>query len=194
VTAAPPSRSDVVVRSVRWNDFDDLVENYYRLYDERDGSNPSIGITLHRDRPSREDEVAWFAGRYRAVLAGDEIFSVAEVRGRVVGSCSILRQAPLADSENGHVATLGILVHPDHRGTGIGTALLTHALAEARTRFEVVELKVFAINERARRLYERFGFVVTGHHPRAVKRNGRYLDDLEMALVFDAAATPGASP
>jgi RimJ/RimL family protein N-acetyltransferase len=174
-------------RDVRWNDFEDLVEMYYRLYEERERGEP-IGISLFAQRPSRSDEVAWFSNLYRQVLSGDAVMAVAEDGGRVVGNCVIQREGPSADSETGHVGVLGIVVQRDHRGKGVGTALLTYALAAARGRFEVIRLAVFVTNVRARRLYERFGFVTAGRIPRAVRRGTEYFDEDEMVLLLPPPA------
>jgi ribosomal protein S18 acetylase RimI-like enzyme len=175
----------MIVRGVRWSDFDDLREMYYRLYEERDGGEPTIGITLYKDRPSMADEVAWFAGQYRRVLEGDCVLSVAEVDGRVVGNCVIDRHAPSASSEGGHVGMLGILVDKEFRGKGVGSALLQHAIDAARGKFEIVRLSVFSVNQRAQELYQRFGFTHCGHMPHHVKRGTTYFDEEQMVLVLD---------
>jgi len=172
----PTGDAGLVVRPVRPSDFDDLRATYYRLYDERDAGEP-IGITLFASRPSLEDEVAWYDRAYARFTAGDSIFLVADRNGRVVGNCVIDRAAPVAASESGHVGELGILVREEFRGQGVGSALLHRALEEARSKFEVVYLTVFSVNTRAQRLYERFGFTVCGHLPRAVKRGDRYFDE-----------------
>ncbi|MGA7477204.1 MAG: GNAT family N-acetyltransferase [Thermoplasmata archaeon] len=180
----------LTVRPVRWGDFDDLREMYFRLYDER-ATGAAIGITLFADRPTIADEVGWFEGHFRKVLDGDEIFLVAEIGGHAVGSVTIGRATPGTASEQSHVGELGILVDHDHRGMGAGTALLERALAEARSKFEVVYLSVFSINEGAQRLYRRFGFSACGHLPRAVKRGGLYFDQERMVLDF--SSPPGAA-
>lgn len=61
----------------------------------------------------------------------------------------------------GDVQTIG--VRADRRGRGVGAALLTELLEEARRRHcEAVFLEVRADNEQARALYERFGFRQVG--------------------------------
>jgi RimJ/RimL family protein N-acetyltransferase len=170
-----PAGADLAVREVRWTDFDDLVATYYRLYDERE-TDPEIGITLFSRRPSHADEVRWFSELYGRVAAGGTIMRVAEIGGRVVGNCVIERLGPSDDSEMAHVGVLGLLVDRSHRSHGVGTALLGAALEAARGKFDLVRLSVFSSNERARRLYERFGFVPYGHLPASVRRGGRYLD------------------
>jgi [ribosomal protein S18]-alanine N-acetyltransferase len=56
-----------------------------------------------------------------------------------------------------------LAVRPECRGRGYGSALLTHALAEAAVHGAFrATLEVRRSNEAARRLYERFGFRVAG--------------------------------
>jgi len=185
----PPNPS-LVLRPLRWGDFDDLTNIYYRLYDERSEGYP-IGLTLFETRPSHADEVRWFQGLFAASVDGGAIVIVAEVEGRVVGSCTIRAGAHGGASEQSHVGELGILVDRDHRGKGVGSALLERALSDARSKFELVYLSVFSVNEGARRLYERFGFAECGHLPKMVKRAGRYFD--EERMVLDLASVPATS-
>lgn len=57
----------------------------------------------------------------------------------------------------GHVKD--VAVHPDHRGSGVGTALLTRAIAVMTARgADSVKLEVRRSNDGAKRLYRRFGF------------------------------------
>lgn len=177
------SHDDFVIRELRWTDFPSLREVYYLLYEERE-TNPEIGITLFETRPTDDDEIVWFSGLYRRALSGESIVAVAERDGAVVGSCVVRPHGPHPTSETGHVGELGILVHRDHRGHGIGRALMASALAQSRTKFEIVVLSVFSVNVRARRLYEEFGFVYIGTRPRHVRRGGRYYDEDLMVLDF----------
>jgi RimJ/RimL family protein N-acetyltransferase len=175
------SSAPVTVRELRWTDFDPLRETYYLLYEEREAF-PDLGIALFAERPSYEDEVKWFAGLYQRVLAGDAIVRVAEVDGTVVGNCTVSREGPTRTSEVGHIGVLGILVHRDHRGRGVGDALMRATIAACRGTFEILYLTVFVANPRARALYERHGFVAKGRFPALVRRRGRYLDEDEMVL------------
>jgi RimJ/RimL family protein N-acetyltransferase len=176
-----PRPSPVTVRELRWTDFDPLRETYYLLYEER-GTDPNIGITLFETRPSYEDEVRWFAGLYERATRGDAIVRVAELDDVVVGNCVVGREGPSRASELGHVGVLGILVHRDFRGRGVGQSLMSAAIEACRGTFDLVRLSVFATNPRARALYERHGFVAIGRVPGAVRRAGRYLDEDLMVL------------
>ena len=179
----PAPASPFRLRDLEWTDFDALVENYYRCYDERAAGYP-IGITLFAQKPSREAEAAWFSNLYRRVLEGATVGVVAEVDGRAGGSCFVDRRAPGPDSEMSHVGELGILVHQDYRGRGMGTALMQEALRRCRGRFEIVRLAVFANNEGAKKLYRSLGFELCGRLPRGVKRGDRYFDEEWMMLAL----------
>lgn len=66
-------------------------------------------------------------------------------------------QPPYGFIDN-HTPQLAIAVHADHRGTGIGTMLLTALIAEARCAgFGALSLSV-AVPNTALRLYERLDF------------------------------------
>ena len=177
------SAAPLTVRPPRWNDFDDLREIYFHLYDERASGDP-IGIHLFDVRPAPADETVWFQTHFKRALEGEEIWVVAEREGHAVGNCTVIPLSGGPASEQSHVGELGILVHHEHRGSGVGTALLARALELARPKFELVYLSVFSVNVGARRLYERFGFTVCGHLPRVVKRGDQYFDEERMVLDF----------
>ena len=75
----------------------------------------------------------------------------------------------------------GMYVRPVARGGRVGDALMDFLLTEARDQgIEQMILTVAADNERARRLYQRWGFSVYGTEPRAIKLPDGYLDELLM--------------
>ncbi len=91
---------------------------------------------------------------------------------------------PVADSPRvAHVRTLGLSVHPDYAGQGIGSQLLKAAIDLADNWLNVTRLSlgVYSHNQRAIDLYERHGFVREGLSRGVAFGHGRYLDSLEMA-------------
>ena len=72
-----PNQANLTIRPVGWNDFDDLRETYFHLYEERAAGEP-IGIPLFDELPALSNEVDWFQGHFRKALEGEEIFLVAE--------------------------------------------------------------------------------------------------------------------
>ena len=70
-----------------------------------------------------------------------------------------------AEEKGGTVSLAQVFIVPEHRGRGIGTALLRDILARGLP----VRLRVLKVNAGARRLYERLGFrlvddTATHHH------------------------------
>jgi putative acetyltransferase len=102
------------------------------------------------------------------------------VNGRVVGNIGLIIDA---NPRRRHVAHIGMGVHDDYAGRGIGEALMRAALDLADNWLNIarVELTVYADNERAIRLYERTGFLVEGTHRNYAFRDGELVDALAMA-------------
>lgn len=91
---------------------------------------------------------------------------------------------PVADSPRvAHVRTIGLSVHPDYAGQGIGSQLLKAAIDLADNWLNVTRLSlgVYSHNQRAIELYQRHGFVREGLCRGLSFGHGRYLDSLEMA-------------
>ena len=80
-----------------------------------------------------------------------------------------------------------------HRSQGLGTQLMAALLGWAKQRgAHKVCLELWPHNDRARGLYEKFGFVVEGNYRRHWRRNdGSLWDATAMSLVLDEDA-PGS--
>jgi ribosomal protein S18 acetylase RimI-like enzyme len=86
---------------------------------------------------------------------------------------SKIRIVVVADRDIGMVETgatetevvlANIRIAPEYQGRGLGTAIVTEILAEARQADRPVRLRVLKVNP-ARRLYERLGFSVVEETP-----------------------------
>lgn len=84
-----------------------------------------------------------------------------------------------------HSASVGIMVHKDYQGMGVGTALMKALIdiADNWLMLVRVELTVYADNEKAIRLYEKLGFEKEGVKRLGSIRNGRYENELIMARI-----------
>jgi len=104
---------------------------------------------------------------------------VAEVDGRVVGQAGLHTY----QGRRAHVGQVGIMVHDDYAGRGVGSALMAALikLAEDWLGLTRLELKVYTDNAAAIHLYEKFGFVVEGTKRRYALRDGAYGDVYVMA-------------
>lgn len=105
---------------------------------------------------------------------------VAELDGRVVGTLGLhLATNP----RRRHTGTLGMAVHDDYQGRGVGSALLAAAidLAERWLGLTRLELNVYTDNVAAIHLYEKLGFVIEGTSRRFALRDGVFVDAYTMA-------------
>lgn len=82
-----------------------------------------------------------------------------------------------------HTAHLGLGVHDDFTGRGIGKALLLALIDAADNWLNIrrLELTVHADNLKAIGLYEKCGFEREGVHRDYAFKNGRFVDALAMA-------------
>lgn len=120
---------------------DELVEAFARLVPQLSSSNPP---------PSRQ--------QLEEIVASDATaLFVARVNGRIVGSLTL---ATFRIPTGLRAWIEDVVVDSDARGHGVGEALNTAALDEARRRGAVtVDLTSRPSREAANRLYQRLGFV-----------------------------------
>lgn len=92
--------------------------------------------------------------------AGDLGFVAVDSNGQPVGAvwCRLLNGEVEGFARlNDETPELGIAVLPEHRGAGVGTALLKRLLEAAKNSYPAIALSV-SPNNRAIELYERLGF------------------------------------
>jgi ribosomal-protein-alanine N-acetyltransferase len=131
---------------------------------------------------------AWPLEMFLAELSQPETrrYVVAESSGEIVGYAGLMCIEPIADVQT-------IAVVPEFEGRGIGSALLTRLIDEARRRHAAdVLLEVREDNPRAQQLYVRFGFEQI-HVRRKYYRDGVDALIMRLQLVPDNAH-PGAVP
>ena len=84
-------------------------------------------------------------------------------------------------AKSAHKAMLwGMYVRLEARGSGLARRMVEAVLDHARNRVELVQLTVVAGNLNAHRLYLSCGFQQYGIEERALKLEGRYLDEVLM--------------
>ena len=100
----------------------------------------------------------------------------------VIGTAGIF---VFANPRTRHCAGIGMMVHKDYQGMGVGTKLMGALLdiADNWLMLKRVELSVFVDNERAIRLYKKFGFSTEGRKIKAGIRSGEYVDEYIMARI-----------
>jgi RimJ/RimL family protein N-acetyltransferase len=102
------------------------------------------------------------------------------VEGTLVGAIGLLREPRVKILHKGEV--FGMYVVRERAGQGVGAALLSHLLGEARREPGLTQLTltVTETNVAARRLYEKFGFRSFGIEPRAIRVGDTHYDKNHM--------------
>lgn len=166
------------LRSVEARDAEDMIE-YLRI------------VSLETPFLLRnEDEVTYTVEAEKQLLENKrnnprEIMMVAEVEGIIAGNCGIVSNGNLRRVY--HRCGFAIALKEHYWHIGIGSAMMEYAFYLAnKMGYEQVELEVVDGNNRAKRLYERFGFRETGKNFRALKYDdGSYRDEYKMVKILE---------
>ena len=96
------------------------------------------------------------------------------VNGQAVGSCDITFKS---GSKTSHRATVGIAIQKKYWNIGIGSAMFNELIKAAKNHegTEIVDLEMVEGNDRAKALYEKFGFQTKSLKPNFFKlKDGTY--------------------
>ena len=87
-----------------------------------------------------------------------------------------------------HVGEIGMAVHDDWQGRGVGTAMMQALvdLADNWVNLSRLELEVYTDNEPAIKLYQKFGFTIEGTGIHFGFRDGEYVDVYFMARLRES--------
>lgn len=114
-----------------------------------------------------------------------EAMLICETDGKIVGVSNIMWTKSI---KTRHRATVAIAVVKDYWGFGIGTALFGELIRIAKENENILQLELDYIegNDRARALYEKLGFRITGVKPDAIRlKDGTLLNEYSMVKKLD---------
>jgi RimJ/RimL family protein N-acetyltransferase len=161
---------DTRVRRAGPDDMEALLDVYESVAAE--GRWIGAEAPVDREETARRWREAMDAGRVA-------VFAAEDADGRICGTLSLMLHNGLAD--------LGMSILDGYREQGIGSAMTRACIDWARDNgCHKISLQVWPHNERAIRLYEKFGFEREGYLRRQWKRrNGEIWDAIVMGLVLD---------
>ena len=102
------------------------------------------------------------------------------VDGKVAGNCQIVWKTGI---KTRHRAQVAIALLKEFWNLGIGTAMFTEMIDIARSNPDIIQMELEFIegNTRARALYEKMGFRITGVKPNAIRlKDGTLLNEYQM--------------
>jgi RimJ/RimL family protein N-acetyltransferase len=176
-SAGANSLMQVTIREAQPSDAEQLIAYVQRLAEEPDVDVPlapgEFTLTVEEEERVLADRTA----------SDNSIMLVAELGGRIIGQLGCRGGKRRAVR---HAVALGMSVGKAWRNQGIGTALMARAIEWARGSGIVtrIEVKVYARNEMAIHLYEKFGFQIEGRRRGPICHDGEYVDDYIMGLLL----------
>lgn len=170
--------SGIIVREARPADAAQLIAYIQKLSEEPE-SNIELSPGEFTLTVADEEQVL-----EAHTLSVNSLYLVAEIEGKIIGILSCTGKNRRAVR---HVTSLSMSVDKMYRGRGVGNQLLARALEWGNGNEQLlrIELQVFKRNQAAVHLYQKFGFEVEGQKRKAIFRDGEYLDNLVMALLFN---------
>ena len=126
---------------------------------------------------SVENEEKWIEGSRKSP---NLLMAACYIDGEIVGNCEIRF---MTGKKTGHRASLAIAILKKYWNLGIGSAMfeILISAAKAHEGTEIVELEFIEGNDRAKVLYEKFGFQVVCELPDAFKlRDGKMVKQIFM--------------
>ncbi|WP_462248268.1 N-acetyltransferase family protein [Ekhidna sp.] len=104
--------------------------------------------------------------------------------GKLIGVVSFKREGTNREKLRHKGLLTRMIVAEEHRGKGIGKHLISEVIKRAKmiNGIEQINLTVIPTNEKAKWLYEQFGFITYASEKNAIKWNGNYYTEDQMAL------------
>jgi GNAT superfamily N-acetyltransferase len=123
--------------------------------------------------PENARPLSWFADR----LETSSVFGAFD-GSELAGVATFSIGERLKEAHKGLLR--GVYVRPGARKAGVGRRLVETIIDFARPQVELIQLAV--VSENARRLYASLGFVEYGIEKNSLKQDGRYYDQVLMAI------------
>jgi RimJ/RimL family protein N-acetyltransferase len=129
-------------------------------------------------------QLAWFEQNAKIGILKQDFFLIARVDGKVVGGANVISDPEVQICA--HVAHYNIFISKNFRNLGLGTILTKEFVEIAKQHgVEVLQLGVYASNERAFHVYQKCGFKQAGRLTRCIKfSDGTYTDQILMEYLF----------
>ncbi len=109
----------------------------------------------------------------------NDLMIACEINGKIIGNCNLNRYSKMRMK---HRAEVGIAICKDFWGLGIGNFMFGELIRISKEQgIEQLELEVIEGNERAIKLYEKFGFIKIGEKPNSLRlKDGTMLKEYSM--------------
>ena len=166
---------DYCIREAHIEDAEDILNFIKEVSDETDFL---ISDSSERDFKIKKER-EFLQNMQSSIL---EKMFLYKIENKIVGTCSV---NGINKKRIKHKVGLGITVLKKYWGEGIGGKLINHAIEYCKLNsIKKIELEVRIDNERAIKLYKKFGFEIEGEIKKSVYLNGNYYNCYFMGLLL----------
>jgi len=165
------------IRYINENDVNGLLNFINEISKEK------TFILRQGEQLTLEEEQEFVNKQLKAIKEKIVIHLVIEINKKIVAGA----QLNLKRFVNSHVGHMGITILKNYRDQGLGRILINTLINEAvknLPELKIIDLSVFAINERAKHLYQSVGFTEYGRLPKGIKYKNEYIDEIFMYKVI----------
>jgi len=163
-----------VIRSAREEDVEGMLDYLYKSAGETEF------ILRYPEECSKYTPEGEKALIERIAESSCEAMPVCIVDGKLVGNCQIVWKEGI---KTRHRASVAIALLKEYWGLGIGTRFFEELIKIAEENEHIIQMELEFVegNSRARALYEKMGFRITGVHPNAIRlKDGTLLNEYSM--------------
>lgn len=166
---------DYCIREAHIEDAEDILNFIKEVSDETDFL---ISDSSERDFNIKKER-EFLQNMQSSIL---EKMFLYKIENEIVGTCGV---NGINKKRIKHKVGLGITVLKKYWGEGIGGKLINHAIEYCKLNsIKKIELEVRIDNERAIKLYKKFGFEIEGEIKKSVYLNGNYYNCYFMGLLL----------
>ncbi|HZF62269.1 MAG TPA: GNAT family protein [Desulfovibrio sp.] len=168
-------RDGFLLRSARIEDSEPYYEQNYNPLDRE-----LIRMTGCKESFTKVEVTSFFS---KSIDAADRYLFLIISGDSIIGECVVSEIDPVLRSAHFRIAIL----QNAYRGRGIGTWAVQSICSFVFDELKMhrLELNVFSYNTQAQRVYEKSGFKTEGIRRDAIMFNGKYADDILMAMLED---------
>jgi len=162
-----------IIRYINENDVNGLLNFINEI------SKEQTFILRQGEQLTLEEEQEFVNKQLKAINDKTAVHLVIEINNKIIAGS----QLNLKRFVNSHVGHMGITILKNYRDQGLGKILLNALIDEAVKNIpglKIIDLTVFAINKRAKHLYESVGFIEYGRLPKGIKYKDEYVDEVYM--------------
>ncbi|WP_221260320.1 GNAT family N-acetyltransferase [Acinetobacter sp. Tol 5] len=116
---------------------------------------------------------------FEACLTNSTVFGVFH-KNKIIGLATLTQEISSKLSHKAYLSS--VFIEPDFHKKGIASQLLTAIVDYSKNHIEQILLTVADNNKPAIQLYKKFGFETYGIEKKALKDNGKYIDEIMMKL------------